>query len=119
MLEKKAAKLRSRLHGGLRQQMKKQRAGREAKLTRMMEPASEEGGGRKGAAISNGLRRRRDGAVDSAVIREEASEAGGQPKARAAASGEEVHEGEYTGVPEAVDGLGQIILVPQPQWCDT
>ena len=71
VLEKRAAKLRSKLHGDLRQQLKKQRAGREVKLTRTMEPASEEGGGREGAALANALRKRRDGAVDSAVIREE------------------------------------------------
>ena len=56
MLERRAAKLKSRLYGDLRKQMKKQRAGREAKLSRMMEPALEEGGGREGAALSNGLR---------------------------------------------------------------
>ena len=95
MLERRAAKLKSRLHayGDLRKQMKKQRAGREAKLSRMMEPTSEEGGGslREGAALSNGLRKGRDGAVDSVVIREEVSEAcRGAPRARAATSGEEV-----------------------------
>ena len=70
--------------------MKKQRAGRGVRLTRMMEPASEEGGGREGAALTNALRKRRDGAVDSAVIREEEGEAGGPPRVRAATSGEEV-----------------------------
>ena len=38
VLERRAAKLKSRLHDDLRKQMKKQRAGREAKLTKMMEP---------------------------------------------------------------------------------
>ena len=78
------------LHGDLRQQIKKQRAGRGVRPTRMTEPTSEEGGGREGAAITNALRRRRDGAVDSAVIREEEGEAGGPPRVRAATSGEEV-----------------------------
>ena len=41
------------------------------------EPASEEGGGREGAALTNAQRKSRDGAVDSAVIREEVDEAGG------------------------------------------
>ena len=71
VLEKRAQGLRSKLHGDLRQRMEKQRAGRGAKLTRMVEPASEDGGGREGAALSNAQRKRRDGAVDSAVIREE------------------------------------------------
>ena len=60
------------------------------RLTRMVEPASEEGGGREGAALSNALRKRRDGAVDSAAIRVVADEAGGSPGLRAATSGEEV-----------------------------
>ena len=90
MLEKRAKGLRSGLHCDLRQQMKKQRVGRGARLTRMMEPASEEGGGREDAALTNALRKSRGGAVDSAVIREEADEAGGSPKVRAATSGEEV-----------------------------
>ena len=47
VLEKRAEVQRSRLHGDLRQQTKKQRAGRGVRLTRMMEPASEEGGGRE------------------------------------------------------------------------
>ena len=38
----------------------------------MMEPAAVEGGGREGAAMTNGQRKGRDGAVDSAVIKEEA-----------------------------------------------
>ena len=118
MLERRAAKLKSRLHayGDLRKQMKKQRAGREAKLSRMMEPTSEEGGGslREGAALSNGLRKGRDGAVDSAVIRGEVSEAGVPPRARAAASAWGGGEEEYTGVLGAVDGVGQSLLVPQP-----
>ena len=89
-LEKRAAKLRSKLHGDLRQQMKKQKAGREVKLTRMIGPTSVEGGGREGAALANGLRKRRDGTIDNVVIREEGAEAGGPHGARAAASGEEV-----------------------------
>ena len=36
----------------------------------MMQPATEEVGGREGAAIGNGLGMKRDGAVDSAIIRE-------------------------------------------------
>ena len=114
VLEGRAAKLRSRLHGDLRKQMKGQRAGREAKLSGMMEPASEEGGCRGGAALSNGLRKGRDGAVDSAVIRGEVSEAGVPPRARAAASAWGGGEEEYTGVLGAVDGVGQSLLVPQP-----
>ena len=90
VLEKRARGLRSGLHCDLRQQMKTQRAGRGVRLTRMMEPASEEGGGREGAALTNAQRKSRDGAVDSAVIREEADEAGGPSKVRAATSGEEV-----------------------------
>ena len=90
VLEKRAKGLRSELHTDLRQQMKKQRAGRGVRLTKMMEPASEEGGGREGAALTNAQRKSRDGAVDSAVIREEADEAGGPPNVRAATSGEEV-----------------------------
>ena len=89
-LEEKAKGLRSELHTDLRQQMKEQRAGRGVRLTKMMEPASEEGGGREGAALTNAQRKSRDGAVDSAVIREEADEAGGPPNVRAATSGEEV-----------------------------
>ena len=65
--------------------MKKQRAGRGA-----TESASGEGGGREGAALTNALRRRRDGAVDIAVIREEEGEAREPPRVRAATSGEEV-----------------------------
>ena len=45
VLEKRAKVLRSELHCDLRQQMKKQRAGRGVRLTRMMEPATVEGGG--------------------------------------------------------------------------
>ena len=45
VLEKRAKVLRSELHCDLRQQMKKQRVGRGVRLTRMMEPASVEGGG--------------------------------------------------------------------------
>jgi hypothetical protein len=79
VLEKRAKGLRSGLHCDLRQQMKKQRVGRGVRLTRTMEPASEEGVGREGAALTNALRQRRDGAVDSAVIRVVADEAGGSP----------------------------------------
>ena len=43
----------------------------------------------EGAALSNAPRKRRDGAVDSVVIREEAGEAGGPPKVRAATREEE------------------------------
>ena len=68
--EQCAAKLKKKLHCDLRQKMKKHRAGRETRLTAMMQPATEEGGGREGAALSNGLGMKRDGAVDSAVIRE-------------------------------------------------
>ena len=90
VLEKRAKGRRSELHGDLRQQMKKHRVGRGVRLTRMMEPASEEGGGREGAALTNAQRKRRNGAVDSAVIREEANTPGGPPKVRAAMSGEEM-----------------------------
>ena len=90
MLEKRAHELRSKLHGDLRQRMKKQRASRGLRLTRMMEPASEGGGDREGAALSNAQRKKRDRAVDSAVIREEAEEARSQTSVRAATSGEEV-----------------------------
>ena len=55
-----------------------------------MEPASEEGGGRAGAALSDALRKMRDGAVDSAVIRMEAAEADGASGVRAATNREEV-----------------------------
>ena len=47
-------------------------------------------GGREGAALSNAQRKRRNGAVDSVVIREKAGEAGAPPKVRVATSGEEV-----------------------------
>ena len=90
VLEKRAHKLRSKLHGELRQRIKKQGAGRGVRLTRMMEPTEEDGGGREGAALSNAQRKRRDGAVDSAVIREEEGETGGPPRVRAATSVEEV-----------------------------
>ena len=56
-----------------------------------------------------GLRKKRDGAVDSAMIRE-TDQSTGKTQARATA------DGEHTAVPEAVDGMGQIILVPQPCW---
>ena len=90
VLEKRANALRSKLHGDLRQQMEKQRAERGTRLTRMMQPISEEGSGREGAALTNALRKRRDGAVDSAVIREEGGETGGPPRVRTATSGEEM-----------------------------
>ena len=56
----------------------------------MMEPASEDGGGRDGATLSNAHGKKRDGAVDSAVIREEAGETGDQTSVKAATSGKEV-----------------------------
>jgi hypothetical protein len=90
VLEKRANGLRSELHCDLRQQMKKQRIGRGVRLTRMMEPATEEGGGREGAALTNVQRKRRDRAVDSAVIREETERAEGPLRMRAATSGEAV-----------------------------
>ena len=67
-----------------------------------------------GAALSHGLREGRDGAVDSAVIREEVSELGGAPRARGATSGEEVKESTYTGVLKAVDGLGRVFWSHSP-----
>ena len=66
-MEQRVSKLKSQMHGDLRKKMKTQRAGREAKLNKMMEPAAVEGGGREGAAITNGLHRGRDGAVDRTV----------------------------------------------------
>ena len=61
----------------------------------MMQPAAEEGGGREGAALSNGLRMKRDGAVDmqcsDRVIREE-EQGTGKTHTRAAADGDEVKE---------------------------
>ena len=90
VLEKRAKGLRSELHCDLRQQMKRQRIGRGVRLTMMMEPATEEGGGREGAALTNAQRKRRNGAVDSAVIREETEKAEGPPGVRAATSEEEV-----------------------------
>ena len=91
MLDQCAAKLKKKLHCDLRQKMKKHRAGREARLTAMMQPATEEGGGREGATLSNGLKKNRDGAVDSAVIRE-TDQSTGKTQARAAADGDEVEE---------------------------
>ena len=88
-MEQCAAKLKKKLHCDLRQKMKKHRAGRETRLTAMMQPAAEEGGGREGAAISNGLRKKRDGAVDSAVIRE-TDQSTGKTQTRAAVGGDEV-----------------------------
>ena len=84
VLEKRATGLRSELHGDLRQQMKKQMVERGVRPPKMMEPASEEGGDRDGAALTNAQMKRRDGAVDGAVIR------GGSSKARAATSRDEV-----------------------------
>ena len=65
LLEKRAQELRSRLHGDRRQRMKKQTAGSRVRLTRVMEPASEDGGGSEGAAHSNAPdpRKKRDGTV--------------------------------------------------------
>ena len=89
VLEKRANELRSKLHGNLRQQMKKQRVGSGMRLTRMTESASEEGGDREGTALTNALRKRRDGTMDSAVVREEADETGAPPRVRATTSAEE------------------------------
>ena len=111
VLEKRAQELRSKLHGDLRQRMKKQRAGRGVRLTRMTEPTSEDGGGREGAALSNAQRKKRDGAVDSAVIREEAGETGSTEGSNEWGRSKDKH----IGIPEAVDGLGQVLLVPQPR----
>ena len=73
--------MKLQLHGDLRKKMKKlkQRAGRGAKLTKVMEPAAVDGGGRERATITNGLRvagRWREGAVDSAVVKEGAPAVG-------------------------------------------
>ena len=51
VLDQCAVKLKRKLHCDLRQKMKKNRAGRETRLTAMMQPATEEGGGREGAAL--------------------------------------------------------------------
>ena len=59
----------------------------------MIEPASEEGGGREDAALSNALRKRRDGAVDSAMTRVEAAKTNGALGMRAVTSGEEAKTG--------------------------
>ena len=91
MLDQCAVELKRKLHCDLRQKMKKNRAGRETRLTAMMQPATEEGGGREGAALSNGLRKKRDGAVDSAVITE-VDQSTGETQTRAAADGAEVKE---------------------------
>ena len=61
--DKRAKGLSSKLHGDWRQQPKKQRVGRRARLARMMEPASEEGGGREGTTLTNDLRKSIDGTV--------------------------------------------------------
>ena len=66
MLDQCAAKLKKKLRCDLRQQMKNHRAGSETRLTAVMQPATEEGSGKEGAAV---LRKKRDGAVDSDVIR--------------------------------------------------
>ena len=91
VLDRRASKLKKKLHCDLRQKMKKNMTGRETRLTAMMQPATEEGGGREGAALSNGLRMKRDGAVDSAIIRE-VDQSTGKSQARAAADGAEVKE---------------------------
>jgi ribonuclease HI len=91
VLDQSAVELKRKLHCDLRQKMKKNRAGRETRLTAMMQPATEEGGGREGAALSNGLRKKRDGAVDSAVITE-VDQSTGESQTRAAADGTEVKE---------------------------
>ena len=70
VLDRCAVKLNRKLHCDLRQKMKKNRACRETRLTAIMQPATLEGGGREGAAPSNGLGMKRGGAVDSEVIRE-------------------------------------------------
>ena len=84
VLDQCAVKLKRKLHCDLRQKMKKNRAGKETRLTAMVQPATEGGGGREGAALSNGLRKKRDDAVDSAVIRE-TDQTTGKTQARAAA----------------------------------
>ena len=71
--------------------MKMNRADRETRLTAMMQPATEEGGGREGVALSNGLRKKRDDAVDSAIIRE-VDQRTGKTQTRAATDGAEVKE---------------------------
>ena len=91
MLDQCAAKLKKKLHCDLRQKMEKQRAGRETRLTTMMQPTAEEGGDREGVALDNGLRKKRDGVVDSAVIRE-VEQGTGKTQARAAADEDEVKE---------------------------
>ena len=91
MLDQCATKLKKKLHCDLRQKMKKNRVGRETRLADMMQPTTEEGGGRQGAALSNGLRKKRDGAMDSAVIRE-VDQSTGKTQARAATDGDEVKE---------------------------
>jgi len=91
VLDQCAAELKKKLHCDLRRKMKKQRAGRETRLTTMMQPTAEEGGGREGAALSNGLREERGGPVDSAVVRVE-EQGTGKTQARAAADGDEVEE---------------------------
>ena len=77
----------------------------------MMESASKEGGDREGAALANALRKRRDGAIDSAVNREEAGAIGGPPRTRVATSGEELK----TSTPEYLKqwmGWGRSFLGP-------
>ena len=59
VLDQCAAKLKKKLQCDLRQRMKKNRAGRETRLTAMMQPTTEEGGDREGAALSNGLRKKK------------------------------------------------------------
>ena len=91
VLDQCAAKLKKKLPCDLRQKMEKHRAGRETRPTAMMQPTTEEGGDREGATISNGLRKKRDGVVDSAVIRE-TDQSTGKAQTRAAADGDEVRE---------------------------
>ena len=61
VLEKRAHELRSKLHSVMRQRMKKQKDERGMRLARIMEPASEDGGDREGAALSTRVLRGRRG----------------------------------------------------------
>ena len=70
MLDQCEVKLKKKPHCDLRQKMKKHRADRETRLTAMMQPATEGGGDRQGVALSNVLGKKRDSAVESAVIGE-------------------------------------------------
>ena len=92
--DRKTTKLADELQravSDLRQKTKKHMAGRETKLTTMMQPTTEGGGGREGAALTNGLRKKRDGDVDSAMIRK-ADQSIGKTQTRAAADGVEIKE---------------------------